>query len=173
MSTLFKVSLLWPSTILQPLHPFFASLHPPLTIFYNVKKPKLYATTKSISLYLCSIYFFLKLCNVYYEMFDNCLRTANSFHWRETKSSLEMFTKQWNIWNPNWGIKLPSTLKKDSINNISIYHFVVNLSEMTQKYLFMLISTSLLPSTRGGRSGTLMEQLSMHSQWALVFQIFT
>ena len=45
---------------------------------YNVKKPKLYATTKSISLYLCSIYFFLKLCNVYYEMFDNCLRTATA-----------------------------------------------------------------------------------------------
>ena len=71
-------SLTRPSTILQPLHPFFASLHPPLTIFYNVKKPKLYATTKSISLYLCSIYFFLKLCNVYYEMFDNCLRTATA-----------------------------------------------------------------------------------------------
>ena len=41
-------------------------------------QPKLYATTKSISLYLCSIYFFLKLCNVYYEMFDNCLRTATA-----------------------------------------------------------------------------------------------
>ena len=50
----------WNIFIIIIIHPFFGSLHPPLTIFQNVKKLKLYATTTSSRIFF---YWILPLCS--------------------------------------------------------------------------------------------------------------